>query len=108
MLWNIVENSDISRVFFPVSKLVSLGADPKERSQDGTTLLHAIAKARCNFPSPSMDLNLEAEGVLVDVEGNTLIHALFQGSVECSLSSLQELIYEGSRETPVFRLITAV
>ncbi|CCT76267.1 uncharacterized protein FFUJ_14097 [Fusarium fujikuroi IMI 58289] len=91
ILWNIVENSDISRVFVTVSKLIRLGANPRERTRSGSTLLHAIAKARCNPPSPSAGLNLNADAAAVDVEGNTPIHAFFQGSVRRSFRSLQEL-----------------
>ncbi|KAF5983420.1 ankyrin repeat-containing protein [Fusarium bulbicola] len=91
VLWNIVENSDISRVFATISKLVRLGANPRERTRSGSTLLHAIGKARCNLPSPSIGLSLGADGAAVDVEGNTPIYALFQGSARRSLRSLQEL-----------------
>ncbi|KAF5672615.1 hypothetical protein FCIRC_8318 [Fusarium circinatum] len=91
VLWNIVENSDISNVFVTISKLVRLGASPRERTRSGSTLLHAIAKARCNLPSPSIGLSLGADAAAVDAEGNTPIHALFQGSARRSLRSLQEL-----------------
>ncbi|KAF4944075.1 hypothetical protein FGADI_12957 [Fusarium gaditjirri] len=91
VLWNIVVNSDISRVFVIVAKLIRLGANPRERTRSGSTLLHGIAKARCNLPSPSVGLNLDADAAAVDVEGNTPIHALFQGSVRRSLRSLQEI-----------------
>ncbi|KAF5247688.1 hypothetical protein FANTH_6311 [Fusarium anthophilum] len=91
VLWNIVENTDISNVFVTISKLVRLGANPRERTRSGSTLLHAIAKARCNLPSPSIGLSLGADAAAVDVEGNTPIHALFQGSARRSLRSLQEL-----------------